>query len=422
MSRPSSSSTRRTPTTRTRRRSLQLTATSKAICTAFTPSARSSLLLSSSALAADNKVAHISVDHSLGSRGGVSENTISSSPNYTHEAINADAVWSLGYSGAGIGVAVIDSGINPVQDLADASGKSRIVYNQSFVASELSTVTDAYGHGTHVAGLIAGNGATSAGKHDYYTIQGVAHNVNLINLRVLDENGAGTDSQVIAAIHQAIALKSTYNIRIINLSIGRPIWESYTQDPLCQAVEQAWKAGILVVVSAGNQGRNLSANTEGYGTVEAPGNDPYVLTVGAVNTVNTIAITDDVMASYSSKGPTFVDQIAKPDLVAPGNLVTSLLANTSNLQQENPSFYTPIGFYQANGNGSKPSNAYMPLSGTSMAAGVASGAAALLLQAYPNLTARSGQGPADAVGKQSRSARNEQCCGSSKRFTVHGTQ
>ena len=107
---------------------------------------------------------------------------------------------------------------------------------------------------------------------------------NLVNLRVLDENGEGNDADVIAAIQKAIALKDKYNIRVINLSLGRGVFESYTLDPLCQAVEQAWKAGIAVVVAAGNEGRDNSVGNQGYGTITAPGNDPFVITVGAMNT------------------------------------------------------------------------------------------------------------------------------------------
>src|SRR5208337_5589998 len=135
---------------------------------------------------------------------------------------------------------------------------SRLVYSQSFVSGD-STTADAFGHGTHVAGLVGGNGNNSSGWASTYVIRGMAPNVNLINLRVLDKNGAGTDSAVIAAIQQAIALKSQYNIRVINLSLGRPVASSYTTDPLCQAVESAWKAGIVVVVAAGNGGRKNSA-------------------------------------------------------------------------------------------------------------------------------------------------------------------
>ena len=157
----------------------------------------------------------------------------------------------------------------------------------------------------------------------------MAPEANIINLRVLDQNGQGTDSQVIAAIQQAVALQSQYNIRVINLSLGRPVFESYKQDPLCQAVEAAWKAGIVVAVAAGNDGRDNSAGTNGYGTIYAPGNDPYVITVGAMKTMGTPQRTDDLIASYSSKGPTVIDHIIKPDIVAPGNQVVSDLASTS---------------------------------------------------------------------------------------------
>ena len=178
----------------------------------------------------------------------------------------------------------------------------------------------------HVAGILAGNGTWSKGGT--YTFGGMAPGANLVDLRALDNTGSGTDSSVIAAIQRAIALQKIYNIRVINLSLGRPVFESYTLDPLCQAVEQAWKAGI-VVVAAGNPGRNNSANTNGYGTITAPGNDPYVITVGALSTVGTLRTMgtatrgDDLIASYSSKGPTLFDHVVKPDLVAPGNQVIS---------------------------------------------------------------------------------------------------
>src|SRR5262249_27174248 len=152
--------------------------------------------------------------------------------------------WQLGYDGTGIGVAVIDSGIFDIPDLDNASKKSRIVYSQDFVGKP---AIDQYGHGTHVAGIVGGNGVNSTGSEYTYTFRGIAPNVNLINLRVLDQYGQGTESAVIAAIQTAIALKSTYNIGVINLSLGRPVYETYTLDPLCQAVEQAWNAGIVVV-------------------------------------------------------------------------------------------------------------------------------------------------------------------------------
>ena len=228
-----------------------------------------------SELAADPGVVYISPDRPL--KGAATSIQL----DYHNETINSSAAWSQNLTGAGIGIAVIDSGI----DAAVPDLNSTVVYNQDFTG--IGSATDQYGHGTHVAGIIAGNGARSSIWNADYTFLGVAQDANLVNLRVLDQNGAGTDSEVIAAIQEAIALKSTYNIRVINLSLGRPVYESYKLDPLCQAVEQAWKAGIVVVVAAGNDGRDNAYGTNGYGTIEAPGNDPYVITVGAMNTLGT---------------------------------------------------------------------------------------------------------------------------------------
>src|SRR5262249_17128116 len=146
-------------------------------------------------------------------------------------AVNAFAAWQSGYTGAGIGVALIDSGVASHPDLNGGFlGLSRVVYNQSFVAGTFSA-NDQFGHGTHVAGLIAGNGASSTGLKYSRTFKGIAPQANIVNLRVLDQNGAGSDSAVIAAIARAISLKSTYNIRVINLSLGRAVYESYKLDP-----------------------------------------------------------------------------------------------------------------------------------------------------------------------------------------------
>src|SRR5580704_4564367 len=329
------------------------------------------------ALAKDSNVAYISLDRTVWATATVTD--------LYDQAVLAPYAWSRNFTGRGIGVAVIDSGITASRDFTLANGTgSRIVYNQNF-ASGPNTAADLYGHGTHVAGILAGNGMNSRGVNFRKTFMGIADNASLINLRVLDQNGVGRDSAVIAAIEKAISLKSKYNIRVINLSLGRAVYESYKLDPLCQAVEAAWKAGIVVVVAAGNEGRNDSAHTDGYGTIAAPGNDPYAITVGAMKPMGTATRADDLIASYSSKGPTLFDHAVKPDIVAPGNQVVSLFASNSTLAQSYPLNNVPFSYYRVHGS-SAPSNLYYALSGTSMATPVVSGAVALLLQQNPRLT------------------------------------
>src|SRR5581483_6816491 len=239
-------------------------------------------------------VAFISLDHKLHAHSTGSE----SAAIVTSGVVNEPTAWSLGYTGAGIGVGVIGSGINAqVKDLGDVNGStdklhSRVVYAENFLVPAFQSdgkpnparniTSDQYGHGTHIAGIIAGNGFLSTGSGFTTTYLGVAPRANLIDLQVLDQNGQGSDSLVIEAIDRAIALQNQYNIRVINLSLGRPVYTSFTQDPLCQEVEKAWHAGIVVVVAAGNDGRDNSFGSNGYGTITAPGNDPWVLTVGAM--------------------------------------------------------------------------------------------------------------------------------------------
>ena len=323
-------------------------------------------------LANEPEVAYISPDRKL--KGML---------DLTAAAVNAPTAWnSYGLTGAGIGVAIIDSGLPDHRDLKNGRGVLRIVYQQDFTGA--GTV-DQYGHGGHVAGIVAGDGVDSTGSMFSRTFEGMAPKANLINLRVLDQNGNSTDSIVISAIGEAITLQSQYNIRVINLSLGRPIYESYLQDPLCQAVEAAWQSGMVVVVAAGNDGRDNSAGTNGYGTIYAPGNDPYVITVGAMKTMGTPQRYDDLIASYSSKGPTMIDHIVKPDIVAPGNTVVSILSNGASLAQTYPQTLVPMSYY-VTGGGSGSSPVYFMLNGTSMAAPVVSGAAALVIQQNPSLT------------------------------------
>lgn len=280
-----------------------------------------------------------------------------------------------GYNGAGVGVAVIDSGISAWHDdLTGPNGSGqRVTAFVDFVNGQ-ATPYDDFGHGTHVSGIIAGNGRDSSGAY-----AGVAPGASLVSLKVLDGTGKGVISDVIAALDYAVTNRVAFNIRVINLSVGANITESYRTDPLTLAAKRAVDAGIVVVAAAGNRGKN-AAGQPVYGGINAPGNAPWVVTVGASSTEGTPYRFDDVVAPYSSRGPTRIDYQAKPDLVAPGTGVVSL-SNPSSL------FYTTQALFLLNGsmagNGSKP---YLSLTGTSMAAPVVSGTIALMLQANPNLT------------------------------------
>jgi serine protease AprX len=326
-------------------------------------------------LAADPDVEYISADRQI--HGAL---------DYSAETINANIAFQAGFDGKGVGVAIIDSGISLVPDLNGASKRnsSRVVYSESFLDGSSDT-SDRYGHGTHVAGIVAGDGMQSTGGRFTYTFRGVAPNAQIINLKVLDDKGVGTDSAVIAAINRAISLRNRYNIRVINLSLGRRVFESYKIDPLCQAVEAAWKAGIVVVTAAGNDGRDNSLNTHGYGTINVPGNDPYVITVGAMKTMDTPGRSDDVIASYSSKGPTLIDHVVKPDLVAPGNRIIALRAPNGWLDINYPQNLVPMSWYTRSPD-AQPSAFYFQLSGTSMSAAMVTGTAALMLEKDPSLT------------------------------------
>jgi serine protease AprX len=301
--------------------------------------------------------------------------SLSATLDYSASAVNAPIAWSSGWDGTGVGVAVIDSGIYSHPDLLSAqSGQSRVVYRQSFIGG---VQYDDFGHGTHVAGIVAGTGASSNVPGSAHVLRGIAPNANLLDLRVLDQNGNSNDSVVISALETAVQLKTIYNVRVVNLSLGRPFYESCTLDPLCEAVEAVWNNGIVVVAAAGNLGRN------GYSTVLCPGNSPHAITVGAMKTLETYPRNDDLIASYSSKGPTYIDNTVKPDIVAPGNLVVSLLAPNSTLANTYPGNIMGPSYYSSTATG--PAE-YMQLSGTSMATPVISGAVALMLQENPMLT------------------------------------
>jgi serine protease AprX len=221
---------------------------------------------------------------------------------------------------------------------------------------------DANGHGSHVAGVIAGNGAQSDGAHI-----GVAPEAELVDVQVADDQGMSSMSDVILGLQWILEHKAEYNIRVINLSLNSTVAESYHTNPLNAAVEILWFNGIVVVVSAGNNGT---------ATLYPPANDPFVIVVGATDDKGTWSISDDVVASFSAYGVT-ADGFAKPDLVAPGRNIVSLLASDdSNFALSHPSNAVP-------GAGGI---SYFRMSGTSAAAPMVSGAVALLLQAHPHLT------------------------------------
>ena len=331
------------------------------------------------ALSNDPDVEFIAPDRAVKATGN---SAYTGPPDYGWEAVGANLATSVfGLDGTGIGIALIDSGANNDQDVKNLQGQSRFVYQTSLVPN--SDPNDHYGHATHVSGILAGNGSKSIANNSTYLVRGIAPNANLISIKVLNDTGMGTDSTVIAGIQLAMQLKSQYNIRVMNLSLGRPVASSYLTDPLCQAVQQAWQAGIVVVVAAGNDGRDNSQGTDGYGTITAPGNSPYVITVGAMNTVGTLTIADDKITSYSSKGPTAIDHIVKPDLMAPGNQIISLNQGGSWFNNNYPGNDVATGVYTANGTNG---NDYFVLSGTSMATPMVSGAAALMIQKNPTLT------------------------------------
>ncbi len=272
-----------------------------------------------------------------------------------------------GATGSGVNVAIVDSGVQPHTDLP----ASRIKAFVDFVNGR-TTAYDDYGHGTHVAGIVAGSGAASSGKY-----AGVAPGAGIVALKVLDASGAGSTSNVLAALDWVLANHVVHNIRVVNLSLGHPIYEAAATDPLVQMVDLLAKRGIVVVVSAGNMGRNALGQTV-YGSITSPANAQSAITVGATDTNYTLLRSDDKIASYSSRGPTKFDRYIKPDVVAPGYHIVSLLAPNSYMANRYPEL--------------KVGSSYFRLNGTSMSAPVVAGQAALALGANPKLTASAVKG------------------------------
>jgi len=320
------------------------------------------------ALAADTAIEHLSGDPLVAPAMSVSTASMAVDKTRAGSGGLLGILAVPGVTGQGIVVAVVDSGITAHLALA-----KKVIASVSFVTNDPST-DDAYGHGTHVAGIITGSAAPASQVTSLYP-GGLAPGVQLVNVRVLGAHGSGYTSDVIAGIDWVVANRARYNIRIINLSLGHPVVEPAATDPLCEAVARAAAAGLTVVVSAGNQGRSPQGNRV-LGGITSPGNSPLAITVGALNTWGTVGRNDDTVADYSSRGPTRFDLAVKPDLAAPGTQIVSLEAAGSYLSTTYPALHMAGG----------GANSYMRLSGTSMAAPMVTGAAALLLQGTPALT------------------------------------
>ena len=244
---------------------------------------------------------------------------------------------AAGYDGDGVTIAIVDTGIYPHQDFG-----TRIIAFKDYVNSRTAAYDD-NGHGTHCAGIAAGAGAT---------YKGAAPHAKLVGVKVLNSAGSGTTSAIINGINWCVTNKAAYNIKVLSMSLGGTITQSSTTDPMCGAVRNAWNAGIVVCVAAGNAGPGAS-------TISTPGNEPLVITVGASDDGGTTSRTGDIVASFSSRGPTSYDGWTKPDLLAPGVNITSC---------------------------DNAATGYVTMSGTSMATPLVAGICAQYLEAYPSAT------------------------------------
>ncbi len=312
----------------------------------------------------------------------------------SREAANVPAVRTVnsGYTGEGVRVALIDSGVGSHPDVAGSIEQYSFLDGanpQPFLIADYGALSlgtfmggDGFGHGTHVAGVLAGSGRDSNGD-----FEGSAKAAKILSLQVLNSNGGGQLSDVIAALDWLLVYGESLKIRVANISLGMSVAESNTTDPLVLAVERLWDAGIVVVVAAGNGGAN------GNFTITSPGNSRKVITVGSLTDNGTGSdFGDDYVSTFSSLGPTAGDFVLKPDLVAPGNRLVAAIPSQSQLKLQFPSRVVAC-------TARKCSSEYLELSGTSMAAPMVTAAAARMLEREPTLN------PATVKARLMRSAR-----------------
>jgi serine protease AprX len=269
-------------------------------------------------------------------------------------AVGADRLQGEGVNGSGVSIAFLDTGVSRVPDVA-----SRLRGGVD-LSGENDPFTDSYGHGTFVAGIAAGDGTASGGQN-----HGVAPGAGIVAVKVAGRDGSTDVGKVLQGIDWVISHRRALNIRVLNLSVGTDSRVSYVFSPLNLAVERAWLKGLVVVVSASNDGPTP-------GSISKPGDDPFVITVGASDDQGTAGLADDTLAEFSGRGPTIADGLAKPDLVAPGRSVIGLRAPGSTVDNAHPD--------------SRVGDAYFTGSGTSFATAATSGAVALVLQRNPGLT------------------------------------